>query len=136
VDRGVVRERRHAAGQDLGLRIAAGSVPNLADLETGGLGPVIQDPLNSSQTTTLAKFNSQGNLLSTGITAIPGVCDKFFEAATPPGGETPVDTLSPAQNIAASPWHQAQELFAALRFLSSRLTRSGYVTVGNGFTGC
>jgi hypothetical protein len=48
-------------GQPLGLRIAAGNVPNLVDLETGGLGPVIQDPLNSSQTTTLATFNTLAN---------------------------------------------------------------------------
>ena len=41
------------SGKPLGLRIAAGNVPNLVDLDTGGLGPVIQDPLNSSQTTTL-----------------------------------------------------------------------------------
>ena len=30
------------SGKALGLRIAAGNVPNLVDLETGGLGPVIQ----------------------------------------------------------------------------------------------
>jgi len=34
-------------GKTLGLRISAGNVANLVDLETGGLGPVIQDPLNS-----------------------------------------------------------------------------------------
>ena len=49
-------------GHALGLRIAAGNVPNLVDLTTGGLGPVIQDPLNSSQTTTLATFNTLANL--------------------------------------------------------------------------
>jgi DNA-binding beta-propeller fold protein YncE len=89
-------------------------VPNLVNLETGGLGPVIQDPLNSSQTTTLAKFNSLGILLSACITAIPDACSKLFEAATPPGGNTPSDTLSAAQNIARYPWHQAQKLFALL----------------------
>ena len=51
-------------GHALGLRIAAGNVPNLVDLATGGLGPVIQDPLNSSQTTTLATFNTLANLLA------------------------------------------------------------------------
>ena len=50
-------------GHALGLRIAAGNVPNLVDLETGGLGPVIQDPMNSSQTTTLATFSTLGDLL-------------------------------------------------------------------------
>lgn len=65
-------------GDALGLRIAAGNVPNLVDLETGGLGPVIQDPLNSSRTTTLAKLNTLGNLLSACITEMPGACDKLF----------------------------------------------------------
>jgi hypothetical protein len=102
------------SGNALGLKIAAGNVPNLVDLETGGLGPVIQDPLNSSRTTTLAKFNTLGILLSACITAIPDACGKLFEAATPPGGGTPRDTLSAAQNIARYPWRQAQKLFALL----------------------
>src|SRR5271165_5527246 len=41
------------SGHALGLKIAAGNVPNLVDLAAGGLGPVIQDPMNSTQTTTL-----------------------------------------------------------------------------------
>jgi len=101
------------SGKALGLRIAAGNVPNLVNLQTGELGPVIQDPLNSSQTATLAKFNTLGNLLSACIKT-PGACDKLFEVATPPGGATPTNTLSAAQNIARYPWHRAQELFALL----------------------
>src|SRR5204863_6795290 len=63
------------SGKKLGLRIAAGNVPNLVDLETGGLGPVIQDPLNSSQTATLATFNTLANLLSGCVTRVHGdVC--------------------------------------------------------------
>jgi hypothetical protein len=102
-------------GHALGLRIAAGNVPNLVDLTTGGLGPVIQDPLNSSQTTTLATFNTLGNLLAGCATRVRGdACDKLFAAATPPGGTVPTDTLTAAQNIARNPSHQAQELFALL----------------------
>ena len=37
-------------GHALGLRIAAGNVPNFVDLQTGGWGATIQDPLNSGQT--------------------------------------------------------------------------------------
>ena len=102
------------SGDALGLRIAAGNVPNLVDLETGGLGSVIQDPLNSSQTTTLGKFNTLGILLSACVTAIPDACNKLFEAATPPGGVAPTNTLSAAQNIARHPWHQADKLFGLL----------------------
>jgi hypothetical protein len=103
------------SGSALGLRIAAGNVPNLVDVETGGLGPVIQDPLNSSQTTTLATFNTLGNLLAGCITRVPGdACARFFAAATPPGGRAPSDTLAAAENIARFPTHQAQRLFALL----------------------
>jgi DNA-binding beta-propeller fold protein YncE len=102
------------SGNVLGLRIAAGNVPNLVDLKTGGLGTAIQDPLNSSQTTTLAKFNTLGILLSACITAMPNACSKLFAAATTPAGAVPTDTLSAARNIARFPWHKADELFALL----------------------
>ena len=36
-------------GNALGLKIAAGNVPNFIDLQTGGWGTTIQEPLNSSQ---------------------------------------------------------------------------------------
>ncbi len=101
-------------GNALGLKIAAGNVPNLVDLETGGLGPVIVDPLNAPVTTTLAKFNTLSLLLSACVTAIPDACDKLFEAATPPGGAAPADTLQTAQNIARHPWHNAEKLFGLL----------------------
>ncbi|QDV22529.1 Vgb family protein [Aureliella helgolandensis] len=102
------------SGNALGLRIAAGNVPNLVNLETGGLGPVIEDPLNSSETTTLAKFNTLGILLTACVTEIPDACNKFFEAATPPGGVTPTNTLAAAQNVARYPSHHANEIFGLL----------------------
>src|SRR5208337_1753274 len=103
------------SGQKLGLRIAAGNVPNLVDLETGGLGPVIQDPLNSSQTATLATFSTLGDLLAGCITRVQGdACNQLFAVATPPTGVAPTDTLTAAQNIARNPSHQAQQLFALL----------------------
>jgi len=102
-------------GLPLALGIAAGNVPNLVDLETGGLGPVIQDPLNSSQTGTLATFNTLANLLAGCITRVhDDACNKLFAVATPPGGVAPSDTLTAAQNIARNPAHQAQALFALL----------------------
>jgi len=102
------------SGGALGLRIAAGNVPNFVDLTTGRLGPVIQDPLNSSQTTTLAKFNTLGTLLAACIAARPNACDKLFAVATTPAGAVPKDTLSAAENIARYPWHRAADLFALL----------------------
>src|SRR5262245_9820315 len=44
------------AGHALGLKIAAANVPSFVDLATGGWGGVIQDPLNSGQTATMANF--------------------------------------------------------------------------------
>jgi len=103
------------SGSALGLHIAAGNVPNLVDLETGGLGPVIQDPLNSSQTSTLATFNTLANLLAGCITRVHGdACNKLFAVATPLAGVAPTDMLTAAQNIARNPSHQAQSLFALL----------------------
>ena len=103
------------SGTKLGLHIAAGNVPNLVDLETGGFGPVIQDPMNSSQTATLATFGTLGDLLAGCITRVQGdACQKFFAAATPPGGVAPNDTLTAAQNIARNPSNKAQEVFALL----------------------
>lgn len=102
------------SGNATGLRIASRNVPNLVNLETGGLGPVISDTLNAPRTTTLAKFNTLGLLLSGCITEIADACDKLFEAATPPNGSTPTDTLQAAQNIARHPWHNAAALFGLL----------------------
>jgi hypothetical protein len=103
------------SGSALGLHIAAGNVPNLVDLETGGLGLVIQDPLNSSQTATLATFNTLANLLAGCITRVHGdACNRLFAVATPPAGVAPTDMLTAAQNIARNPSHQAQSLFALL----------------------
>ena len=103
------------SGNALGLRIAAGNVPNLANLDTGGLGSVIQDPLNSSQTATLATLNTLGNLLAGCITRVhDDACNRLFAVTTPPGGAAPTDTLMAAQNIARNPSNQAQALFALL----------------------
>jgi hypothetical protein len=43
-------------GNALGLKIAAGNVPNFVDLATGGYGVTIQDALNSGQTPTMANL--------------------------------------------------------------------------------
>jgi hypothetical protein len=102
-------------GNALGLRIAAGNVRNLVNLESGGLGPVIQDPLNSSQTATLATFDTLADLLTGCIARVrDDACRTLFAVATPPGGVAPTDTLTAAQNIARNPSHQTQKLFALL----------------------
>ncbi len=102
-------------GHTLGLKIAAGNVPGFADLQTGGWGTAIQDPLNSGQTPTMANFATLANLLAGCTTQVmANACNKLFAAATPPGGNAPADTLTAAQFIARYPWHQPERLFALL----------------------
>jgi hypothetical protein len=101
------------SGKPLGLRIAAGNAPNLVDPETGGWGKVLLDPLNSTQTTTLANLNTLGSLLSAFYTvADEGWRARFLKAATPPDGATPKSTLEAMANIARRPWANAKELWA------------------------
>ena len=102
-------------GPALGLRIAAGNVPNFVNLETGGWGSAIQDPLNSGQTPTMANFATLADVLA-GCAALvtTDACDKLFIAATPPKGTAPIDTLTAAQSIARAPWYQPKRLYALL----------------------
>src|SRR5215813_7956741 len=57
-------------GPALALRIAAGNVPNFVSLETGDYGATILDPLNSSQTPTMANFGTLANVLAACVTQI------------------------------------------------------------------
>src|SRR5215469_1187230 len=57
-------------GPPLGLRIAAGNVPNFVNLSTGGWGEAIQSPLNSSQTPTMANFATLADLISACVTRV------------------------------------------------------------------
>jgi hypothetical protein len=102
-------------GYPLGLRIAAGNVPNFVDLGTGRWGNAIQDPLNSSQTPTMANFATLADLLAGCATRVSDdACGKLFAAATPPTGGAPTDTLTAAEAIARYPWYQPKRLFALL----------------------
>src|SRR6516165_10570374 len=102
-------------GHALGLKIAAGNVPSFVDLQTGGWGTAIQDPLNSSQTPTMASFATLADLLAGCATRVKvDACSKLFAAATPPTGVTPTDTLTAAQSIAHYSWYKPERLFALL----------------------
>src|SRR6516164_480138 len=102
-------------GHSLGLKIAAGNVPNFVDLQTGGWGTTIQNPLNGSQTPTMANFATLADLLSGCTTQVKtDACSKLFAAATPPTGVAPTDTLTAAQSIARYSWYKPDGLFALL----------------------
>jgi hypothetical protein len=102
-------------GYPLGLKIAAGNVPDFVDLETGWWGTTIQDPLNSSQTPTMANFATLADVLSSCVTQVTAdACSKLYAAATPPKGSAPTDTLASAESIARYPWHQPERIFKLL----------------------
>src|SRR5271166_3596370 len=101
------------SGNPLGLRIAAGNVPNLVDPATGGWGKVLLDPLNSTQTTTLANLNTLGSLISAFFTvANDDWRTRFLKAATATGGAVPKNTLEAMAGIAREPWADPKTLYA------------------------
>jgi hypothetical protein len=103
-------------GHPLGLKIAAGNIPNFVDLTTGGWGAAIQGPLNSGQTPTMANFGTLADVLAGCITRVTtDACTKLFAASTGPKGTVPSDTLIAAQSIARAPWYRPQRIYALLR---------------------
>ena len=99
------------SGNPLGLKIA-GNVPNLVDPATGGWGKVLLDPLNSTQTTTLASLDTLGSLVTAFAMGNDDWRDRFLKAATPTGGATPTNTLEAMAGIAREPWADPKDLFA------------------------
>ena len=77
-------------GHALGLRIAAGNVPNFVDLSTGGWGGTIQDPLNSSQTPTMANFATLADVLSGCVTQVAAdACSSSVRGSDRPSRRRP-----------------------------------------------
>jgi hypothetical protein len=102
-------------GPPLGLRIAAGNVPNFADVETGGYGGAILGSLNSTQTPTMANFATISTLLAGCVTRVRAdACSSLFAATTPPDGKVPTDTLGAAQAVARNAAYKPERLFALL----------------------
>jgi len=101
------------SGNPLGLKIAAGNVPNLVDPVTGGWGKLLLDPLNSSMTTTMANLDTLGSLITASFTvANDDWRARFYKAATPTGGATPKNTLEAMAGIAREPWADPKDLYA------------------------
>lgn len=95
-------------GNRVGLFSAARNVPNLVNLETGGLGDVIQNAANGPRTTTLATLNTLASLLSD---CLIRSCPGLFRLATPPGEPTATTTLQALHYVALNPWHKVLEIF-------------------------
>ncbi len=102
-------------GPSLGLRIAAGNVPNFVDPATGGYGVMIQDGLNSTQTPTMMNFATLASIMAGCTSRIkPDACDSFFAAATGRDGQAPTDTLTAAISIAHNMAYKPERVFALL----------------------
>lgn len=105
--------RTSISGNPLGLKIAAGNVPNLVDPVTGTWGKVLVDPLNSYMTATLATLNTLGSLITASFTvADDNWRASFYKAATSTGGTIPTNTLEAVAGVAREPWAAPKELFA------------------------
>jgi streptogramin lyase len=103
------------SGHPLGLRIAAGNVPNFVDLATGGYGGMIQDGFNSSQTPTMANFATLASVVAGCVTQVKAdACASLFAAATGPDGTAPADTLSALHSIARNAAYKPERVFALL----------------------
>ena len=116
------------SGNALGLKIAAGNAPNLVDPATGTWGPVLLDPLNSTQTTTLASLDTLGSLITAYATGVDdGWRARFLKAATPSAGAAPTNTLEAMADIARESWVAPKDLFAfsTKPILSRRTGRVG-----------
>jgi hypothetical protein len=100
------------SGNPLGLRIAAGNVPNLVNPTTGGWGNVLLDPINSTQTATLSTLDTLGSLITAFATV--GNDDwrgRFFKSAIPSAGTTPKNTLEAMAGIAREPWADPKAIY-------------------------
>ena len=90
-------------------------MPSFVYLATGGWGTTIQDPLNSSQTPTMANFATLADALAGCVTQVKSdACTALFAAATGPDGKAPADTLTAAEAIARAPWYKPERIFALL----------------------
>jgi hypothetical protein len=102
-------------GNLLGLRIAAGNVPNFVDLATGGYGSAIQDALNGGQSPTMANFATLAIVVSGCATKIKqDACSRLFEATTFRSGKTPSDILIALAGVARDSDYQPERIFQSL----------------------
>jgi sugar lactone lactonase YvrE len=97
-------------GKAPGVVNSAGMAGNLVDAHTGELAEVISSSPNGSETSTLPAFQSLVGMLAACV-GDDGACATLLDAATPAGGEEPVDTLRAFADIAKNPGNAVVPLF-------------------------
>ncbi|MDD7910910.1 hypothetical protein PUV47_13360 [Pseudovibrio exalbescens] len=101
-------------GTPLGLSIAARNTPNLVDPATGTWGDALLDPLNSTQSTTLAKLNTMASLLTAYALSKDLDWTGTYQDqvdATPADKTAARTTLDVAVTLARAPWQNAEQTF-------------------------
>jgi hypothetical protein len=108
-------DNRGISGHPLGLKIAAGNMPNFVDLATGGWGEAIQGPLNGGQTPTMANFATLADAMAGCVTSVrANACALLFAAAQGPDQYAPRDTFAAIRTIARNPWYKPSRTLALI----------------------
>ena len=105
-------------GKNPGLKNAAGTAQNLANLSNGEVATLLKTEPNGKLTFTLQIFNSLANMLDACVQDAKN-CPALFSAAKPPQGPDPRDTFLAMANIAKNPGSQVVERFI-VSFLSKQ----------------
>jgi len=101
---------RRLEGNAVGLRNGAAMVGNLVDVTTGRVGEVLGTPPNGAETSTLATFNSQANLVASCVRSRP-LCFALLNVARDGWGRLPRDTLQAVASIARNPWRAVGPIY-------------------------
>lgn len=100
------------AGDNFGLRIAAGMSDNLVSAVSGDSSPVMSSSPNGDETNSWRSTHSLANLLAfyvrSGGTGLPAL----FKLCTPPGGSAARNLLQALANICRFPQQNVEQLFA------------------------
>lgn len=97
-------------GKNPGLKNAAGTAQNLADLSNGEATELLKTKPNGRLTFTLQIFNSLANMLDACVQDANN-CAALFSAAKPPQGPEPENTFAAMTIIAQNPGSQVVERF-------------------------
>lgn len=105
-------------GKNPGLKNAAGTAQNLADLSNGEVAKLLKTEPNGRLTFILQIFNSLANMLDASVQDAKN-CVALFSATKPPLGGEPDNTFAAVAIIAQSPASQIVERFI-VSFLSTQ----------------
>jgi sugar lactone lactonase YvrE len=98
-------------GAGVGMRNAAATARGLADPATGRVGAVVARPPNGTATTTLGALRTLSAILGGCTRGTVTSCRALFQAAAPPRGPAPRDTLAAVHAIALNPANDVRGIY-------------------------